>query len=198
MSNPNPTSGGPPLRALAMVLIALAIVFAGLGAMSLSDSDSSASEGAETSAATSSAAPVRTSAPAASSTASGAAAGTTTAPATTTAAPVTTTAAPPPPPAAPPASTVDRAVPVRVLNNSLVAGLAARTADELGGAGWSNVATGNYSGGTIPKTTVYYGNSPGEQAAAEAVAAELGAAAEPRFPGIAGAEPGVIVIVTGN
>ncbi|MBF6481150.1 LytR family transcriptional regulator, partial [Nocardia cyriacigeorgica] len=35
MSYPKPTSGGIPLRALAMVLIALAIVFAGLGAMSL-------------------------------------------------------------------------------------------------------------------------------------------------------------------
>ncbi|MFC8526566.1 LytR C-terminal domain-containing protein [Nocardia sp. NPDC057227] len=195
MSNPNPTSGGPPLRALAMVLIALAIVFAGLGAMSLSDSDSSAeAPGAETSTAapTTTAPRVTTSAAAATST-------TSTVPETPTAVETTTTttAAPPPPPP-PTAPSVNRAVPVRVLNNSLVAGLAGRTASELGANGWSNVGTGNYAGGTLPKTTVFYGDSPAEQAAAEAIAAEIGAVAEPRFAGISGSEPGVIVIVTGN
>ncbi|MEV0356550.1 LytR C-terminal domain-containing protein [Nocardia sp. NPDC050697] len=197
MSNPNPTSGGPPLRALAMVLIALAIVFAGLGAMSLSDSDSSASEGQG--AETSTAAPTTTAAttPRATTTASAAASTTATVPETPSAVESTTAAAPPPPPP-PAAPSVNRAVPVRVLNNSLVAGLAGRTASELGANGWSNVATGNYAGGTLPKTTVFYGDSPAEQAAAEAIAAEIGAVAEPRFAGISGSEPGVIVIVTGN
>ncbi|UGT64778.1 LytR C-terminal domain-containing protein [Nocardia asteroides] len=193
MSNPNPTSGGPPLRALAMVLIALAIVFAGLGAMSLSDSDSSAdAPGAETS----TAAPTTT-APRATTSAAAATSTTSTVPETPTAV-ETTTAAPPPPPPPPTAPSVNRAVPVRVLNNSLVAGLAGRTASELGANGWSNVGTGNYAGGTLPKTTVFYGDSPAEQAAAEAIAAEIGAVAEPRFAGISGSEPGVIVIVTGN
>ncbi|MFC3963337.1 LytR C-terminal domain-containing protein [Nocardia jiangsuensis] len=195
MSNPNPTSGGPPLRALAMVLIALAIVFAGLGAMSLSDSDSSAADTPGTE--TSTAAPTTT-APRVTTTSAAAATSTTsTVPETPTAVETTTTAAPPPPPP-PTAPSVNRAVPVRVLNNSLVAGLAGRTASELGANGWSNVATGNYAGGTLPRTTVFYGDSPAEQAAAEAIAAEIGAVAEPRFAGISGSEPGVIVIVTGN
>ncbi|WP_067653949.1 LytR C-terminal domain-containing protein [Nocardia harenae] len=194
MSNPNPTSGGPPLRALAMVLIALAIVFAGLGAMSLSDSDSSASDAPGTE--TSTAAPTTTAAATSRATTSAVATSAASTPPETPTAVETTTAAPPPPPPAPPS--VNRAVPVRVLNNSLVAGLAGRTASELGANGWSNVATGNYAGGTLPKTTVFYGDSPAEQAAAEAIAAEIGAVAEPRFAGISGSEPGVIVIVTGN
>lgn len=51
----NQTSGGPPLRALAMVLIALAIVFAGLGARELvkSDSDDSSAPATTTPAQTS-------------------------------------------------------------------------------------------------------------------------------------------------
>ncbi|WP_280262207.1 LytR C-terminal domain-containing protein [Nocardia wallacei] len=188
MSNPNPPSGGPPLRALAMVLIALAIVFAGLGAMSLSSSDS---EGAETSTqgqatqgqptSTTASKPVAT---------------------TTSAAPqpTTTTTAPPPTTTAAPTTLAgaDKSVPVRVLNNSTVAGLAARTAGQLSAEGWTIAETGNYPGGVVPKTTVYYGNTPGEQAAAREIAEDLGVTAEPRFAGIANSPPGVIVIVTGN
>ncbi|MEU6563594.1 LytR C-terminal domain-containing protein [Nocardia nova] len=184
MSNPNPPSGGPPLRALAMVLIALAIVFAGLGAMALSNStsDSAAAETSDASetseTAASSAAPVTTSA----------AAPTTEAPATTTttAPPTTTTSA------------VDKTIPVRVLNNSTVSGLAAKTGNQLTSAGFDVTETGNYPGGVIAKTTVYYGNSPQEKETAEAIAKELGISAEPRFAGIADSGPGVIVIVTGN
>ncbi|WP_025353207.1 LytR C-terminal domain-containing protein [Nocardia nova] len=184
MSNPNPPSGGPPLRALAMVLIALAIVFAGLGAMALSNStsDSAAAETSDASetseTAASSAAPVTTSV----------AAPTTEAPATTTttAPPTTTTSA------------VDKTIPVRVLNNSTVSGLAAKTGNQLTSAGFDVTETGNYPGGVIAKTTVYYGNSPQEKETAEAIAKELGISAEPRFAGIADSGPGVIVIVTGN
>ncbi|TQM30064.1 LytR C-terminal domain-containing protein [Nocardia bhagyanarayanae] len=187
MSQTNPTSGGPPLRALAMVLIALAIVFAGLGAMSLSSSDSDATNAEESSTAAqqvTSAAPVTTAA--------------TTTVATTTVAPTTTTTAAPTTTAGAPAAGVNRAVPVRVLNNSLVAGLAARTADELTASGWTNVSPGNYAGGTIAKTTVYYGNTPGEREAALAIAAEIGATAEPKSAGIGDNGPGVVVILTGN
>ncbi|WP_438943513.1 LytR C-terminal domain-containing protein [Nocardia otitidiscaviarum] len=178
MSNPNSPSGGPPLRALAMVLIALAIVFAGLGAMSLSSSDSEGTDSA--------------SGPEATTTASVVATQANTPPPTTTAtadAPTTTTTT---------TAAVDKSVPVRVYNNSDIQGLAATTASQLRESGWSIAETGNYASGVIPKTTVYYGSSAGERAAAMAIAAELGATAEPRFPGIADSPAGVIVIVTRN
>ncbi|WP_039781346.1 LytR C-terminal domain-containing protein [Nocardia cerradoensis] len=189
MSNPNPPSGGPPLRALAMVLIALAIVFAGLGAMALSNSTSD-SAAAETSSETETTAVPVTTTRAAATTPSTTAATTTAAPATTL---TTTTAAP-----TSTAAGVDKTVPVRVLNNSTVAGLASKTGSQLTAAGFDVTETGNYPGGVIAKTTVYYGNSPHERETAQAIANELGVSAEPRFAGIADSPPGVIVIVTGN
>ncbi|MBF6241658.1 LytR C-terminal domain-containing protein [Nocardia otitidiscaviarum] len=161
-----------------MVLIALAIVFAGLGAMSLSSSDSEGTDSA--------------SGPEATTTASVVATQANTPPPTTTAtadAPTTTTTT---------TAAVDKSVPVRVYNNSDIQGLAATTASQLRESGWSIAETGNYASGVIPKTTVYYGSSAGERAAAMAIAAELGATAEPRFPGIADSPAGVIVIVTRN
>nr|WP_051162749.1 LytR C-terminal domain-containing protein [Nocardia transvalensis] len=171
-----------------MVLIALAIVFAGLGAMALSSSDSGADTSTQGQATQGQPTGTTTSKPVATTTSAAALPTTTSAPQTTT-----TTAPPTTTPAA-----GDKSVPVRVLNNSTVAGLAAKTAGDLTAEGWTVAETGNYPGGVIPKTTVYYGNSPGEQAAARAIADELGVAAEPRFAGIANNPPGVIVIVTGN
>ncbi|WP_330233391.1 LytR C-terminal domain-containing protein [Nocardia sp. NBC_00508] len=178
MSYPNPTSGGPPLRALAMVLIALAIVFAGLGAMSLSNSDADTDASGPSQPETSSASaapqvPASTTAPKAPVPA-----------ASSTIAATSTTAA--------------RSVPVRVLNNSMVAGLAAKTADQLSSNGWTIAETGNYPGSTIAKTTVYYGNSPGDKEAAQAIADELDAAVAPKSSAIGDSAPGVTVIVTGN
>ncbi|MGK8511517.1 LytR C-terminal domain-containing protein [Nocardia asiatica] len=189
MSYPNPTSGGPPLRALAMVLIALAIVFAGLGAMSLSnsDADTDASGTSETPTSSASAVPqvpASTTVPKAPTSAAASSTAAATGTPTTTAAATTTTAA--------------RAVPVRVLNNSMVAGLAAKTADQLSASGWTIAETGNYPGANIAKTTVFYGNSPGEKEAAQAIADELGAAVAPKSSGIGDSGPGVTVIVTGN
>ncbi|ONM47602.1 LytR C-terminal domain-containing protein [Nocardia donostiensis] len=189
MSNSNPTSGGPPLRALAMVLISLAIVFAGLGAMSLSSAKSDTAEAADSETSSETAAPQVT---AAATTRAGAgtttsAGATATSSAQTTPGKATTTAA----------DGVDRSVPVQVLNNSLVAGLAARTADELGAEGWTNTSTGNYAGSTLAETTVYYGDGAGDKEAAEAIAAELGAKAAPN-PGIGDSSTGVTVIVTGE
>ncbi|NKR67164.1 LytR family transcriptional regulator [Rhodococcus hoagii] len=187
MTTPNPESSGPPLRAIAMVLIALAILFAGLGAASLggSDSDETATEASPTTA---------TSAPAAAP----AAARTTTAPTTTAAESTTTTstATSTTVASATTSARVDKSVPVRVFNNSTVSGLAAQTANELTSGGWNVSETGNYSYGQIQTTTVYYGSSASEKAAAQAIAAELGVKAEPRFAGIESASPGVIVIVT--
>ncbi|WP_420880576.1 LytR C-terminal domain-containing protein [Rhodococcus sp. (in: high G+C Gram-positive bacteria)] len=187
MTTPNPESSGPPLRAIAMVLIALAILFAGLGAASLggSDSDETATEASSTTTTSAAAAP--------------AAARTTTAAPTTTAAEPTTatsTATSTTSSAATTSARVDKSVPVRVFNNSTVSGLAAQTADELTSGGWNVSETGNYSYGQIQTTTVYYGSSASEKAAAQAIAAELGVKAEPRFDGIQSASPGVIVIVT--
>lgn len=153
-----------------MVLIALAIVFGGLGALSLSKSDSGESS------APASGAPSVAPGTGGANTPDGSAAAQT--------------------PATASAGNMDKSVPVRVLNNSSVTGLAAETASTLEESGWTIAETGNYSEGEIPKTTVYYGNSSSERQAATAIAAELGVSAEPRFAGIVNVEPGVIVIVT--
>jgi len=189
VTTPNPESSGPPLRAIAMVLIALAILFAGLGAASLggSDSDETATEASSTTTTSAAAAPAaaRTTTAAPTTTAAEPTTATSTATSTSTTSSAATTSA-----------RVDKSVPVRVFNNSTVSGLAAQTADELTSGGWNVSETGNYSYGQIQTTTVYYGSSASEKAAAQAIAAELGVKAEPRFDGIQSASPGVIVIVT--
>ncbi|MBV6759619.1 LytR C-terminal domain-containing protein [Rhodococcus opacus] len=178
MSTPKPESSGPPLRALAMVLIALAILFAGLGFASLGGSDS------EETAATVTTSEAATTTAARPTTAAGAGGASASAASTTSGASSTTKAA-------------DAAsVPVRVLNNSNVTGLASQTATELMSSGWTVSETGNYSDGTISETTVYYGTSAAEKEAATEIAAQLGVSAEPKFPGIANSSAGVVVIVT--
>ncbi|KAA8890075.1 LytR family transcriptional regulator [Nocardia colli] len=189
MSYPNPTSGGPPLRALAMVLIALAIVFGGLGAMSLSKSDADPSSSGPSESATSTTATAAPQVPASTTVAKTSDA----APSSSAAPPTTTTTTPPTTSAA-----AAKAVPVRVLNNSMIAGLAGKTANQLTADGWNVVETGNYPGVNIPKTTVYYGNSPGDKEAGQAIAQELGITAESKSSGLGESSPGVTVIVTGN
>jgi hypothetical protein len=85
---------------------------------------------------------------------------------------------------------------VRVYNNSTIHGLATQAADDLRAAGWSVAEVGNYAGGRIPTTTVYYQEGTDQRAVAEAIGAEFGMRVEPRFPGIADVRPGVIVIIT--
>nr|WP_271209978.1 LytR C-terminal domain-containing protein [Rhodococcus wratislaviensis]GLK34863.1 hypothetical protein GCM10017611_17130 [Rhodococcus wratislaviensis] len=180
MSTPKSESSGPPLRALAMVLIALAILFAGLGFASLGGSDSE-----ETAATVTTTAAATTTAAVRPTTAAGAAGATSTSAASTTSGASSTS------------KSADAAsVPVRVLNNSNVTGLASQTATELMSSGWTVSETGNYSDGTISETTVYYGTSAAEKEAATEIAAQLGVSAQPRFPGIANSSAGVIVIVT--
>lgn len=183
MSNPNPTTGGPPLRALAMVLIALAIVFAGLGAMSLSNSDVASADSAEPTTTTTTA-PIPATAAAITTTSTVAP----TTPTTTTPAPTTTTTTTTP-------AASDRGVAVRVLNNSLVSGLAARTASELSADGWTNVSTGNYSGTNLTSTTVYYGTGAGDKAAATEIAGQVGGTIAPKS---GDTSPGVTVILAGR
>jgi len=86
----------------------------------------------------------------------------------------------------------------RVYNNSTISGLAARAADDLNAAGWTVVEVDNYAGGRIPTTTVYYQEGTDQRRIAEAIGAEFGMRVQPRFVGIANAEPGVIVIVTND
>ncbi|HEY2564756.1 MAG TPA: LytR C-terminal domain-containing protein [Acidimicrobiales bacterium] len=124
---------------------------------------------------------------------------TTTTPSPTTSYPSgqTTTVIPAPPvntgPAAPPP------IQVRVYNNGTIKGLAARATADLQANWFDVVETGNYSQGNIPTSTVYFTPSaPGEQDTAQAIGQKFGMRVQPRFPGIADASPGVIVIITND
>jgi hypothetical protein len=86
-------------------------------------------------------------------------------------------------------------LPLRVYNNSLVKGLAARASADFRNAGWTVTEIGGYEG-LIPRSTVYYRPGTAEETAAKELARTFGLHAEPRFAGIAQATPGVIVIVT--
>jgi hypothetical protein len=92
--------------------------------------------------------------------------------------------------------TSNKWVTVRVFNNSTIKGLADRAAEDFRGTGWNVNEVGNYSQGVIPTTTAFYRPGTDEEAAAKQLAQEFGIKAEPRFPGIESATPGVIVIVT--
>ncbi|AYA23708.1 LytR family transcriptional regulator [Rhodococcus rhodochrous] len=208
-----PAPSGPPLRAFAMVLISLGILFAGLGFASLGDSDDEPAPAAAptTTTAAAPAAPSTRSAavpsapaPAAANggtSASAAANGGTSASAAGTGATTTAAASSAPLPVASGTSfasdtSAAATAPVRVFNNSEIAGLAAQTATYLEDEGFTVSETGNYSEGLLTQTSVFYGSSPGEQQTATAVAESLGVTAQPRFEGIRDAAPGVIVIVT--
>jgi hypothetical protein len=110
--------------------------------------------------------------------------------------PANTTTVPPPPPAQPPPD--PRQVEVRVLNNGTVTGLAAQAARDFRNDGWKVVEVGNYSQGIIPTTTAYFRPGTLEEAAARALADKFNMRAEARFPGIAGASSGVIVMITND
>ncbi len=64
-----------------------------------------------------------------------------------------------------------RDVPVVVLNQTSITGLAAVTATRLEGLGWNVTGVGNWRG-SVPTTTVYY--PPGEAAQAGRMARDLG------------------------
>jgi hypothetical protein len=85
---------------------------------------------------------------------------------------------------------------LRVYNNSLIQGLAARAAADFRSAGWTVAEIGGYPGATIPTSTVYYRPGTDEQTVAQEIGRAFGLRVEPRFAGIQSASPGVIVIVT--
>jgi hypothetical protein len=86
---------------------------------------------------------------------------------------------------------------VRVFNIGGEEGGASRTGDRLREAGWNVTETGNLTAPEVTATTVYFGTTEGEQAAAEAVGKVLDVPVQPRIPEIAEQPPGVIVLVTG-
>ncbi|HWC84224.1 MAG TPA: LytR C-terminal domain-containing protein [Pseudonocardiaceae bacterium] len=194
------TSQGParPARLAGFVLLGVAVVAVGFGVFSLTGSSSRPP----------SANPPGPSVPPVSATTTTRPPATTpktTPPPTSYPSGQTTTVAPPPGTtgagggaAGPGTGTGINQVPVRVYNNSTIKGLAAQATQDFVASGFDVVETGNYSAGDIPTTTAYYTNLPGEQATAQALAQQFGMRAMPRFPGIATASPGVIVIVTND
>lgn len=87
---------------------------------------------------------------------------------------------------------------VRVYNNSTIAGLAHRAAEDIKAAGYAVPEVGNYSAGRIPTTTFYFRPGTEEEQQATDLAVHFGARAEPRFDGIQDATPGLIAIITND
>lgn len=72
-----------------------------------------------------------------------------------------------------------------------------RVATRLRDDGWNVAETGNLTLEDVTATTVYFGEGPGEQKAAEEVGRLLEAPVEPRVPSLSEQPPGIIVAVTG-
>ncbi|EIK55566.1 LytR C-terminal domain-containing protein [Corynebacterium diphtheriae] len=152
-----------PLRGIAMILIAVALMLGAWGVYSVT-SDNSSSAPKTSTAETSEQTPAEKSAPQAP------AASDTPAPSDApgeSAAPAEKT--PADKPADKPAA--ERPVPVRVLNNSTVQGLAAQVADTLRSHGIDVVEVGNLPDAVVPETTVFY--PAGHQAQAQKIADQL-------------------------
>ncbi len=182
--------GARPIRTAGLVLIGIAVVAVGLGVFVLTSNGSGQPQAGHPPVTTTTA-PVTTTHPRPTT------APRTTTPTTTPSYPSgqTTTVAPPPtsPTGLPnPMQTVG----IRVYNNSMIKNLAASGAQDFRNAGYNVVFVGNYPQGVIPHSTAYYTSAPGEQQVATQLAQQFGMKVAPRFPGIAFASPGVIVILT--
>ncbi len=116
----------------------------------------------------------------------------------TTSTTTTTATSPGQPPAGDGNGEQAKSVPLRVLNNSKIKGLAAEAKADFESDGWQVVEVGNYSATNVPTTTAYYRPGTAEEAAAKALASTFGMEAAPRIAGIAAMQPGVIVIVTND
>lgn len=192
-----------PGRAAGLVLIGIAVIAAVLGVITLiEDGDGGNGGGAQPPATTTTANPPGGTAPPGTGTPPppGTAPGTGTNPPPgppTTGQPPANPPTQGPPQPQPPAPN-PREVPVRVLNNSKVSGLAARAAEDFRADGWTVAETGNYSEGqgVLPTSTAYFRPGTAEESAARALAAKFNLQVAARFPGIASFDDGVIVIVT--
>jgi len=151
-----------------MILIALGIVFAGLGALSLSKSDSDSDS---SSASVSSVAP----------TANGATTG-----GAGNSSPVTSAAS----------ATADKSDPISVYNGGQIGGLAARVSTQLEEAGWNVATTANYPDSAVAANSVFYDEGAADQkAAALEIAEEIDATAKVKTAAITSLGDGVIVVV---
>lgn len=173
------TPAGMPLRGMAMILIAVAVLLAAWGAYSATrGEDSNASGGQLT--------PV-TQVPASQ------------APDTRKAGEDSSTTSQPKSQEKSEADTPEGAVAkVHVLNNSTVPGLAADISEQLEAHGWELGEVGNFADQVLPENTVFF--TPGNPAAEEAakkLAAQVGAVAAPRPEGLpAGTEdPSTLVLI---
>ncbi|ORB31416.1 LytR C-terminal domain-containing protein [Mycolicibacterium parafortuitum] len=108
--------------------------------------------------------------------------------ATTVTTTTTTTPSAPPEPARPE---------VRVFNISEIPGAAESTATRLRDDKWDVTEVGNLVVPEVTVTTVYFGETEGEQEAAEEVGRLLQAPVAPRVPELIEQPPGVVVLVTG-
>lgn len=70
------------------------------------------------------------------------------------------------------AATTVAKLPLDVLNDSRITGLAARATAQFQSGGWSVATTGNFKGTDVPETTVFYPD--GGKAAADQLAAQFG------------------------
>ncbi|MGK3200806.1 LytR C-terminal domain-containing protein [Amycolatopsis sp. MEPSY49] len=187
-----------PMKAAGVALVGVAIIAAVVGGITALSGDNGSNEAGPSGTATQPGTSGGTSAPPTTSS-------TATPPSTSTSAsptpPSPTTPAPGQPTQGQPGQPGDQQasnkwVTVRVFNNSTIKGLADRAAEDFRGGGWNVNEVANYSQGVIPTTTAFYRPGTDEEAAAKQLAQEFGIKAEPRFPGIESASPGVIVIVT--
>jgi hypothetical protein len=178
--------GSRPVRTAGFVLIGVAVVAVGLGVFALTGNGSGQASAGR---------PPVTTTPPAPTTHPTTTHPTTRPPTTTPSFPSgqTTTVAPPPTTTA---TNPLQGVPVRVYNNSKIPDLAMIAAQDFRNAGFNVVLVGNYPQGVLPHSAAFYSPVPGEQAVATQLAQEFNMQAQPRFPGIASASPGVIVIVT--
>ncbi|BBX50050.1 LytR C-terminal domain-containing protein [Mycolicibacterium poriferae] len=86
---------------------------------------------------------------------------------------------------------------VRVFNIGTVEGAADAMATRLRDADWNVTETGNLELPDTTVTTVFFGDTPGEQQAAEEIGRLLEAPVAPRVPQLLEQPPGVVVAVTG-
>ena len=82
-----------------------------------------------------------------------------------------------------PSTGVNRALEVGVFNSTGTAGLAARVGDQARAAGWAVSSVGNWSGGPVNTSIVFY-RSAAEAASAQALAADLGIPTVLEAPGL--------------
>lgn len=192
-------SGSRRLRTAGFALLGVAVVTVGLGVFALTSNGTPQGQGRPPVIGSSSATPSPTTTrPRPTATTRPAPTTTRPAPTTTTRPTAPTTTVAPPPPRTTGTPSPKQRVPIRVYNNGTIKNLAARAAAEFRAAGFNVVQVGNYSQGVIPTSTVYFTSAPGEKQVATELGHDFGLRVLPRFPGIAFASPGVIVIVTND